>query len=148
MASRLSYRLESGPSGETLHLEGSLDRQVAGELLELLTVRRRRGARVTLDLSKIADMDSAGVGVLVTGWRAARGHGGLELGPVSPTAERALSMFRVGPEPSPPPRPAGFLENLGNGLYGARAATWELLQLAADTTFALLGALLHPRRIR
>ena len=40
MASRLTYRLTSGPGGEVLHLEGDVDRGVARELADVLPVSR------------------------------------------------------------------------------------------------------------
>jgi phospholipid/cholesterol/gamma-HCH transport system permease protein len=128
-----------------LHLEGDIDRHVARELSELLAAPGRTG-KLTLDLSRVAAMDSAAVGALVSGWRRARDN--LVVGALSPGAERALSTFKVGPEPVTPPASAGFVEGIGSALYAGRDATRELLQLAADTSFALIGALLRPRKIR
>jgi phospholipid/cholesterol/gamma-HCH transport system permease protein len=138
---RLTYRLEQGPAGEVLRLEGALTRGVAGELVQLLASRR---GRLVLDLSAVSAMDSAGVGALITGWRRAE----LVLGPLSADAERALALFRVAPEAAAPPPPAGVLEGLGAGVYAARDAARELVQLAADATFAVAGSLLRPARIR
>jgi phospholipid/cholesterol/gamma-HCH transport system permease protein len=146
VAERLTYRLESGPSGETLRLEGDLDRRVAGELIELLQERQRRAPAVNLDLAGVKSMDSAAVGAIVTAWRGPGGK--LALGAASPAAERALAMSRVGPPPAAPPKPAGLIENMGAGIYDGRSAIRDFLQLAADTTFALFGAVIHPGRIK
>jgi phospholipid/cholesterol/gamma-HCH transport system permease protein len=143
---RLSYRLEPGAPGDVLRLEGELTRAVAGELTRILA--ERRAVPLTLDLSKVSAMDSAAVGVLIQGWRLARPGAELLVGPMSPDAERALAMFRVGPEPEAPPPASTVLVGLGNGLYVARDSGRELLQLAADATFALLGSVVRPSRIR
>jgi phospholipid/cholesterol/gamma-HCH transport system permease protein len=136
----LSYRLE----GEVLRLEGQLDRQVARELGELLA--RPRAGRLVVDLAAVTGMDSAAVGALVHGWR--HSPNGLVVGALSPAAEHALAMFRVGPAPAAPPRPPGLIENLGGGLFVTRDALRDLLQLAADASFAVGAALVSPRRIR
>jgi phospholipid/cholesterol/gamma-HCH transport system permease protein len=144
VASRLTYRWEAGTAGETLHLEGAVDRQVARELAEVLAGRRT--VPVKVDLSQVAAMDSAGVAVLVDGWR--RSQGGLLVGPTSAGAEQALTLFRVGDAAPPPLPPPSFVEGVGATAYLGRDAIRACLQLAADTTFALGFALLHPRRIR
>jgi phospholipid/cholesterol/gamma-HCH transport system permease protein len=142
----LTHRVEAGPTGEVLHLEGVIDRHVARELNDLLARRRAAGGKLLLDLSQVKAMDSAGVGVLVDAWR--RAPGALSVGPLSPGAERALSMFRVGPDSAPAAAPTGVIENLGAQIYVGRDSLRDLLQLAADATFALVGAVLRPRRLR
>src|SRR5262252_7791819 len=92
---KLTYRLEQGPAGDVLRLEGALTRGVAGELTRILGSQR---GRLVLDLSAVSAMDSAGVGALITGWRRAE----LVLGPLSNAAERALALFRVAPEAAAP----------------------------------------------
>jgi phospholipid/cholesterol/gamma-HCH transport system permease protein len=127
-----------------LHLEGDVDRQVARELADVLAVSR--SAPVTVDLSRVAAMDSAGVAALVDGWRRSRGR--LVLGAASSGAEQALTLFPVGAAAAPAPPPPSFFEGMGAGAYGGVDALRSFLQLSADTTFAMVGALLHPRRIR
>ncbi|HWM87196.1 MAG TPA: MlaE family lipid ABC transporter permease subunit [Kofleriaceae bacterium] len=144
MAQHLAYRVEGSPAGDVLHLEGDIDRKVARELAEVLA--SRRSVRLTVDLSQVGVMDSAGVAALVDGWR--RSQAGLLVGPTSPGAEQALKMFRVGAAAAPPARPPALLESLGAAAYSGRSAARDFLQLAADTTFALVAVLLHPRRIR
>jgi len=143
---RLSYRREAGPSGEILRLEGELTRGVAGELTSLLT--ERRPGRLTLDLSAVSGMDSAAVGALIYGWRTARPGAELVVGPVSASAERALALFRIGPDNEKPVPPPGVAESVGAGVYAAREGARSLLQLAADSTFALVAALGRPARLR
>lgn len=142
--SRLAYRLEAGPSGEVLHLEGIVDRHVARELAELLGGRAR--VRLTVDLSRVEAMDSAGVAVLVDGWR--RSTAGLVLGPTSVQAEQALTLFRVGTPAEPPVKAPTMIESLGSVAYLGWDAMRDFLLLAADSTFAVVGAVFHPRRIR
>jgi phospholipid/cholesterol/gamma-HCH transport system permease protein len=127
-----------------LHLEGQLTRGVARELAELLAAPRT--APLTVDLSRVEAMDSAAVAALVNGWR--RSRAGLVLGATSPGADRALTLFRVGAEAVPPGTPETLLEGLGGAAYAAKAAVRDFLQLAADSTFAMVGAVLHPRRMR
>jgi phospholipid/cholesterol/gamma-HCH transport system permease protein len=115
---------------------------VARELAELLRGRRD----VTIDLAGVTAMDSAAVGVLVDAWRRAGKR--LAVAALSPAAERALALFRVGPDPAAAPAPPTFLEGMGGGVLGARDGLRDFLQLAADATFALFAALAHPRRLR
>jgi phospholipid/cholesterol/gamma-HCH transport system permease protein len=142
----LDHRLEVGPGGEVLHLAGAIDRGTARALTVILAGKRSAGGRLLLDLSGVVSMDSAGVGVLVDAWR--RAPGALSVGALSPAAERALSMFRVGPDSTPAPKPAGLLEGIGAQIFLGRDALRDLLQLAADATFALLAAVVRPRRLR
>jgi len=142
--SRLLYRLEAGPAGEVLHLEGPVDRHVGRELADLLAARS--GVRLTVDLSRVDAMDSAGVAVLVDGWR--RSQAGLVLGATSAEAEQALTLFRVGAAAETPVAPPNLIEGLGSVAYLGWDAMRDFLQLAADSTFGVVGVLLHPRRIR
>ncbi|HUS65122.1 MAG TPA: MlaE family lipid ABC transporter permease subunit [Kofleriaceae bacterium] len=127
-----------------LHLEGDLDRGVTRELADVLAVPRT--ALLTVDLSRVATMDSAAVAALVNGWR--RSSAGLVLGPTSASADQALTLFRVGAEAVPPGVPETVLAGLGARAYAGKAAVRDFLQLAADTTFAMGAVLLHPRRMR
>ncbi len=144
MPSRLLYRLEAGPAGDVLHLEGALDRHVARELAELLAARS--AVHLTVDLSQVATMDSAGVAALVDGWR--RSQAGLVLGATSEEADQALTLLRVGAAAAPPVAPPTMIEGLGSVAYLGWDALRDFLQLAADSTFAMGSVLLHPRRIR
>jgi phospholipid/cholesterol/gamma-HCH transport system permease protein len=141
---RLLHRLEGGPAGVVLHLEGALDRHVAGELAALLA--DRSAVHLTLDLSGVRAMDSVGVATLVDGWR--RSKAGLVLGPTSPEAEQALTLFRVEEPADKPVKAPTLIESLGSIAYLGWDAMREFLVLAADTTFAVGRALLHPRRLR
>ena len=117
---------------------------MARELAELLASRRT--VQLTVDLSRVATMDSAGVAALVDGWR--RSTAGLLVGATSQGAEQALTLFRVGdaaPAPLPPP---SLFEAMGATAYIGKDAAGAFLQLAADTTFAIGAAIFHPRRIR
>jgi phospholipid/cholesterol/gamma-HCH transport system permease protein len=142
--SRLLYRLEGGPAGDVLHLEGAVDRHVASELAAVLA--DRTAVHLTLDLSRVLAMDSSGVAALVDGWR--RSKAGLVLGPTSDEAEQALTVFRVGEPAGQPVEPPTMIESLGSVAYLGWGAMREFLQLAADSMFAVAGVLLHPRRIR
>jgi phospholipid/cholesterol/gamma-HCH transport system permease protein len=145
VASRLTYRLTSGPGGEVLHLMGDVDRGVARELADVLAARRT--TPLLIDLSQVKAMDSAGVGALVYGWRLSQA--GLVVGPTSPGAEQALTLFRVvHAAPTPPPPPPTLMENIGAATYSGKDSFFDFLQLAADTTFALFGSLARPRKIR
>ncbi|HTE55066.1 MAG TPA: MlaE family lipid ABC transporter permease subunit [Kofleriaceae bacterium] len=144
MASRLTYRLEAGPAGDILHLEGEVDRSVARELSDLLATPRT--APLTIDLSRVAAMDSAGVAALVDGWR--RSPSGLVVGATSAGAEQALTLFRIPAASTPPIPQARLIEGIGAAAYAGKDAMHAFLQLAADATFATVKAMLHPRRMR
>jgi len=127
-----------------LHLEGDVDRGVARELADLLAARR--ATPLLVDLSEVKAMDSAGVAALIHGWRLSQA--GLIVGPTSPGAEQALTLFRVVPAAPPPPPPPTLVENIGAAAYSGKDSFFEFLQLAADTTFALFAALARPHQIR
>lgn len=99
-----------------------------------------------VEMGEVSAMDSAVVAALVQAWRARAGR--LELGALSPAAERALSMFRVAEQPPEPPTPPGSFESLGNTVANSGGAVVGFLQLAADTTFAVGRALRHPLQMR
>jgi len=146
-----AYERGQDAQGESLRLSGRLLRSEGRALFGLLErTLPRRGATLTLDLSGVAEMDGAAVAALAQAWRQARAAGGtVRLGPVSEPARRSLSMFRLRAEgvtePAPPPP---FFEGLGGGVFSGAAQLRDLLQVAADTTFAIAGLALHPRRIR
>jgi len=144
LSARLAYRLESGPGGDVLHLQGEVTRPVVRELAELLA--EPRTTLLTLDLSEVVVMDSAAVAALVNAWR--RSRAGLVVGATSPGAEQALTLFRVGVEAVPPTKPMSLFEGLGAAAFDAKAAVRDFLQIAADTTFAMVAAIVHPRRMR
>lgn len=137
--------LDETGEGPVLRLAGPLRRDAVAELTRALD-RARGDAALTLDLARVEVMDSAVVAALIRAWRLRGGR--LRVGPMSPSAERALAMFRVAEEPPPPPVPPNSVEALGGAVIGARQAVVDFLQLAADTSFAVGAALRSPRRMR
>lgn len=134
--SALHYRLDQGAAEPVLRIEGRLGRDAALELDALLS--ERSGGALALDLSKVDEIDSAVAAVLVHGWREAKTRGGaLKVVCASDAARRSLSMFRLRDAPARP-APPGPMENLGGGLVDTGGALVEFLQLAADTSAALL----------
>ncbi len=130
-------------------LEGSVTGGDAARVMAAVS-KIRAGDVVAVDLSAVTSLDSAGVAALLQAWRVARRRRArLVLEGASPEARRSLSMFRVevGEEP-PPPTPAGFFESVGDGLMTGWASFVDLLQLAADSTFGVLGWLARPGRVR
>ncbi len=150
MARPLDHEIAREGVGVTLRLRGELRRDVVNELKRVLAAEMpRAGATLTLELSGVTQIDSAGVATLVQAWRAAKSKGGsLALGPMSDAAERALAMFRVGEPPGDAPRPPNVLEAAGASMFAGRDAGWEFLQLCADTTFAVAAVLVKPAKLR
>lgn len=148
----VSFQCEhaTGPAGAVLRLRGPVRVGVVAEMARVLAERSPAGGQtLTIDLSAVEAMDSAAVAALVQAWRRARAAGGrLVLGEASDAAQRALSMFRVGPDEAPAPKPAGALESMGDGLLSGGEAGKDFLQLAADTSFALGAAARRPARVR
>ena len=81
---------------EVMKLEGDLNRETVPRLRKRLLreVRRNKGLRrLTVDLSRVGRMDSAGVALLVELWRVLHPRkGGLRVVHVD---ERARSMIRM-----------------------------------------------------
>ncbi|MGC4116364.1 MAG: MlaE family lipid ABC transporter permease subunit [Myxococcales bacterium] len=144
--SALQYRLEQGAAEPVLRIEGRLGRDAAVELDALLS--ERSGGPLALDLSKVDEIDSAATAVLVHGWREAKSKGGaLKLVSASDAARRSLGMFRLR-EPPKRPEPPGAIEGLGGGLIDTGRAFVDFLQLAADTSAALLSIPFRPASLR
>ncbi|MCA9540126.1 MAG: MlaE family lipid ABC transporter permease subunit [Myxococcales bacterium] len=150
MSTGLRFRIDGEGSASVLRLSGPLRRDVVGELAGLLVKQApRAGQSLDLDLSAVEAMDSAAVAALVGALRRAQGTGAqVRVTAVSEPARRALAMFRVDALPDPPAAPPGAIEALGGGLINSGAGFVDFLQLAADSTFAVLGALRHPRKLR
>jgi phospholipid/cholesterol/gamma-HCH transport system permease protein len=142
----LQYRLDERAGAPVLFLEGRLSRDHAGELGALLS--SREALALGLDLSAVKEIDSAATAVLVHAWRRARQKGGsLVVARASDTAKRSLSMFRMREQPKAPV-PPNALEGLGGVLVDGVGGVVELLQLAADTSAALLWIPFRPSSLR
>jgi phospholipid/cholesterol/gamma-HCH transport system permease protein len=144
----LAFRVEEQDAGRIVRLEGRVCRDAARELFEVLE-RAGDAKDVAVDLSAVLELDSAAVGVLVHRWRSARAVG-RRFSAVAPSgaAARALSMFRV-PEPVRPPAPrAGAAESLGEKVVEAGRFLRDLLQLSADSSFALGTLVKRPRAFK
>ncbi len=137
-APALQYRLE----GQRLTIWNRLERVETPELYQLLEQRLKQ--KTEIDLSGVTSMDSSAVACLIRAWRLCREQGGdLHLEAISPEAKRSLGMFRLAPPAPAQPKKPGVLEQLGQVLFAAKDYTVEMLQLAADTTFAMASALWH-----
>ncbi len=150
MARPLDYELAADGPGATLRLRGDLRRDVVNELKKVLAqAAPARGSTLTLDLKEVGVVDSAAVATLLNSWRSADAAGGrLTVGPLSESAERALQMFRLGAPPGDAPKPPNVAEAAGDALLGGKEAGIAFLQLAADTTFAVLAVLRRPSKLR
>ena len=145
----MTYQRANTESGETLSLVGEVRRDAVPELLRQLLAAASPGRRLTVDLAQVQAMDSAAVAALLHGWRRVQATGAqIELGGRSEAASQALQAFRAPPAPPATPRRPGAMEALGADAIGALAGALALVQLAADVTFELIGALLRPRRLR
>ena len=111
--------------------------------------RPRRGATLRLDLSAVRAMDPAIVATLIHGWRDAKDRNArVAVAALSDAAREALEGYRMGTtEPTAPHAPSA-LEALGGGVVSAGEASRTFLQLTADTTFAVFGALVRPKALR
>jgi phospholipid/cholesterol/gamma-HCH transport system permease protein len=148
MPRALCYRVEPGPGGSILRLEGRVDRSVARELSEILDGAQSAQGSLALDLSGVEELDSAAVAALVRGWRRSKERGGsLSVRSASEAARRSLSMFRLRDAP-PAARPPAFFELSGGRALEAARAVRDLAQLAADATALLLRALARPSLLR
>jgi phospholipid/cholesterol/gamma-HCH transport system permease protein len=146
MPGSLRYSLDTGPEGSVLRLEGPLRREAASELSALL--ESRAATATSLDLGAVEEIDSAATAALVHGWRRARAMGGsLRVGDASQPARRSLGMFRLHDAPEAP-HAAGTFESIGDAFVSSAEALRDLLQLAADTSAAILRLALHPAALR
>lgn len=139
-----------GPAGRTLTLSGTLDAAAATSLLKAASPALRKGIAITVDLSHVSSVDSAGAGALaecfiLASERSARfqavGAGGQVRDVLSKT-------------PSPPAKAEGgrrdsgigaFFARIGGSGYGVREGSLAFLQLLADTAYWGLVAPLRRR---
>lgn len=137
---------------ELLVIEGPLDRNTVSQWYATIIPSLKGEGLVGLDLSKVTDMDSAGVALCeVLRKRIERAGGRLSLVGASPSARNALSMFRVRLSSSGvdlPVRPNLF-ERVA---YVAEKVFRELIDFALLVTdtfyFCWSGILKRSERIR
>ncbi len=143
---KLEYQIREGAQKGVIAIRGQLTRNEVPELFALL--QTRESTDTFLDLSQVLEMDSAAVACLVRHWKQCNTQGGhIKIIEMSDIAKRSLGMFRLSPNNANAPSKQGFFEKLGQTMYEARDFLHEILQLAADTTFSLFGAV-FKRRIR
>jgi anti-sigma B factor antagonist len=76
----LSIERETADGTTLLVLRGDLDIATSAELREALVDVIGEGTRIVVDLERVGFLDSVGLGILVSGLKRARAHGGeLEL---------------------------------------------------------------------
>jgi len=109
----------------------------------------RRGGPVTLDLSAITLVDSAGAALLATYYRRAVREGrALKVTGVRPEVAKTLDLFPVVEgDPPKPPRP-GFLERIGEGTAKSHEVLLLYLALCADVAWFGVVGLFRPPKIR
>lgn len=136
--------------GGRIVLGGTISRAAVRRLRRIFAQQRYSAqTELVVDLSNVESLDSAAIACLVRTWREVTAAGGrFFVEQPSPSAERALQMFRVGMSPPPAPPPVTFLEAMGGGLYGAFSAARVFFTLAADSTIAVLLAIWNFRRTR
>ena len=132
----------------TIKLTGSVTSARTSVLLAQLEPARHRDD-VVIDLAEVTDIDSAGVGLLVSFARQVRARGGTcSLRDVPTPIAKTLDLFPFPPslarqEVSAP----GFLETCGAHSEVWCRSGWAYLQLAADVAFFALEGVVRPRRI-
>ena len=131
-------------------LAGILDARSAGTFAT--RVRKRlpaRAGRLTLDLSALTAIDSAGTATLVDVWRLARTRGSaVDLVGVQPAVREALEQFRVTVDLPPPTALPGFFESWGDTAWSMVTALGDFTVLAADVTVTAVYSLFRPGRMR
>jgi anti-sigma B factor antagonist len=68
--------VQEGPEAVVLVLRGELDLPTSPKLREALVDVIGEGRRVVVDLEGLSFLDSVGLGILVSGLKRARSHGG------------------------------------------------------------------------
>ncbi len=132
--------------GDTLRVRGPLTAETAAALWRALEARVAEGGDVTVDLSGVSRLGTAGAAALAEGSARARAAGGrvVVAGP-RPEHEEVLEQV-VLPPVRPHRRRAPFLEHLGAGAHGAGAALARSLRLAGGAAWlAIASAWRGPR---
>jgi phospholipid/cholesterol/gamma-HCH transport system permease protein len=137
---------------DRLPLPEAVTREVVPELFRRHTPAMRAASHrsITLDLSAVRRMDSAGAGLLAHWGRALGPGSSLKLEGASEEIGRVLALYPRDPQPdagaSHPP--AGFFEGLGERGYQARSSLVEFMVLLVDTFYFLPGTLVSRWRKR
>ncbi|MEE8410605.1 MAG: MlaE family lipid ABC transporter permease subunit, partial [Myxococcota bacterium] len=132
-----------------LALEGKLVRGTVPAIAAQLDVEWRRGEGISLDLSGVDEVDSAGAALLLNLHRRAKREGRpLQIVGLHPTVAAALDLFPMVDESPVLPVPPGFLERTGEAAAGWRSAAFEYLLLCADVVWFGVTGLFKRRGIR
>ncbi|MCK6546484.1 MlaE family lipid ABC transporter permease subunit [Myxococcota bacterium] len=131
-------------------LTGRLDRDRAKALMQALDARAASGSPVSIDLSRVTDIDSVCVATLsVFARRMMEAGRTVEVTGASPDVQKTLDLF---PFPSAegvaPVEHVGFFERTADHALKGREIVLEYLVLVADTAWFLVGGLFKRRGIR
>ncbi|MFW6369522.1 MAG: ABC transporter permease [Myxococcota bacterium] len=140
----------STPEARRWILGGSLDGTDPRHLEKLFSrPLPPAGGSLTLDLSQLEHLDTAGAAALVHLWRLGKRRDfGVKAEGASPTVLRFLEMVRVNEDPPEPERPPNVIEALGDTGYSAAGAFKDVAVLTADVTIQAILDLARPWRLR
>ncbi|MGE4293638.1 MAG: ABC transporter permease, partial [Desulfovibrio sp.] len=136
-------RLERTAGGPVLRLAGRLDAVAVSECWN--RVVPGAGAELLVDASGLADMDGAGMALLLTLRRA-----GARLEGLAPRFEELLGLVPEAPLAATGadcPR-CGLVERVGRSAGGVSRSTVELVAFVGECGLALWQAVRHPRSVR
>jgi phospholipid/cholesterol/gamma-HCH transport system permease protein len=131
-------------------LGGKLTRDHLDEAERALEALALEGGPATIDLSRVVEIDSAGVALLALFARRIRAQARpIALVGASKDVEKTLALFPDVDAAPPEARPlTGILERLGEGAYLAREIALDYLILCADAAWFTVAGILKRTGIR
>jgi len=115
-------------------------------------VRRRlptASGQLSLDLSGLGAIDSAGTAWLVDLWRLAEARGfSVNIQGVQPPVLAWLQAYKMPHELPPAPQLPGTFEAVGEAAWDGLQALRDFVVLAADVTVGAVSVLVFPKRFR
>jgi phospholipid/cholesterol/gamma-HCH transport system permease protein len=131
-------------------VEGDLVLDTVGRALGEVGAQLSDAPRsITLDLSRAGRIDASGVAIAVHLHRFAQPKGiPFAVRGVEGERKLLLDLALRGQDPVPPPRPIGFLREVGVGGLAIGAMALDLLRFSGEVTLVMLSIVRRPRLLR
>ncbi|MFB3893301.1 MAG: ABC transporter permease [Phycisphaerae bacterium] len=145
---------QEGDGGTVVALSGRLARETLPGVWSKAVdgVRASAAKRIVVDASGVAYCDGSGLGLFAELRRLAAQRGGAaEIVGLAPDLQRLVGMASLADPTAAeltPPRPPGFVANIGRATAGVLADLRDIIGFTGELAVVLLWAIAHPRRIR
>ena len=149
-AATSGIRVARDHGGLTVAVEGDLVLESVGRALEQVAAQLADAPKaITLDLSRAGRIDASGVAVAVQLHRFAQPKGiPFAVQGVEGERKLLLDLALRGQDPVPPPRPIGFLREVGVAAISVCAQVVDLIRFSGELALVSLEIVRRPRLLR